>query len=183
MSGFLGFFFFFNIFENGAWAFQVAQWYRICLPVWEIQETWVQTLSQEDARDMGSNPESGRSPESGNGNSLQYSFLGNPRGRGAWQATVCRVAKSQTWLSTHISKGNTKYTLEPKVRNLKRWKRRMGLKTAGPCPSWVEDVDRTWDISSAFYLPFFFFFYCSIWDLISLTRVWIRTSNSGSGAS
>ena len=50
MSGVLGFFFFFffNIFENGAWAFQVAQWYRICLPVWEMQETWVQTLSQED---------------------------------------------------------------------------------------------------------------------------------------
>ena len=31
---------------------------------------------------------------------LQYSFLGNPIERGAWQATVHGVAKSWTWLST-----------------------------------------------------------------------------------
>ena len=29
----------------------------------------------------------------GNGNSLQHSCLGNPMDRGAWQATVHRVAK------------------------------------------------------------------------------------------
>ena len=33
-------------------------------------------------------PGSGRSPEDRNGNSLQYSFLGNPMDRGALQATV-----------------------------------------------------------------------------------------------
>ena len=43
--------------------------------------------------DMGSIPGSGRSPREGNGNPLQYSCLGNPMGRGAWQATVPRVAK------------------------------------------------------------------------------------------
>ena len=32
-----------------------------------------------DARDVGSVPGSGRSPEAGNGNPLQYSCLGNPR--------------------------------------------------------------------------------------------------------
>ena len=32
----------------------------------------------------------------GNGNSLQYSCLENPMDRGAWQATVHGVAKSQT---------------------------------------------------------------------------------------
>ena len=32
-----------------------------------------------DAGDMGSNPGSGRSPEVGNGNPLQYSCLGNSR--------------------------------------------------------------------------------------------------------
>ena len=32
----------------------------------------------------------------GNGNPLQYSCLGNPMDRGAWQATVHGVAKSQT---------------------------------------------------------------------------------------
>ena len=30
------------------------------------------------ARDVGSIPESGRSPGGGNGNPLQYSYLGNP---------------------------------------------------------------------------------------------------------
>jgi len=39
------------------------------------------------------------SPEEGNGNPLQYSCLENPMDRGTWQATVHRVAKSQTQLS------------------------------------------------------------------------------------
>ena len=34
----------------------------------------------------------------GNGNSLQYSFLENPRDRGAWWATVYGVAQSRTRL-------------------------------------------------------------------------------------
>ena len=54
---------------------------------------------------MGSIPGSGRSPGGGNGNPLQYSSLENPMDRGRWQATVQRVAKSQTWLkwlSMHI---------------------------------------------------------------------------------
>ena len=38
-------------------------------------------------------PESGRSLGEGNGNPLQYTYLGNPRDRGAWQATVHGVAK------------------------------------------------------------------------------------------
>ena len=37
---------------------------------------------------MGSIPGSGRSPGEGNDNPLQYSCLGNPMDRGAWQATV-----------------------------------------------------------------------------------------------
>ena len=45
------------------------------------------------------NPGSGRSPGEGNGNPLQYSCLGNPMDRGAWQATVHRVTKSWTQLS------------------------------------------------------------------------------------
>ena len=38
----------------------------------------------------------GRSPGEGNGNPLQYSCLENPMGRGAWQATVLGVVKTQT---------------------------------------------------------------------------------------
>ena len=50
------------------------------------------------AGDVGSSPESGRSPGEGNGNPLQYSCLGNPMDRGAWHATVHKVAKSWTQL-------------------------------------------------------------------------------------
>ena len=49
-----------------------------------------------DAGDLGSIPESGRSPGEGNGNPLQYSCLENSMDRGAWQATVHGVAQSQT---------------------------------------------------------------------------------------
>ena len=52
-----------------------------------------------NARDQGSIPVSGRSPGEGNGNSLQYTCLGNPMDRGAWRSTVHGVAKSQTRMS------------------------------------------------------------------------------------
>ena len=39
------------------------------------------------------------------GNPLQYSCLGNPMGRGAWQAPVPEVTKSQTQLGTHTQPG------------------------------------------------------------------------------
>ena len=44
-------------------------------------------------RDLSSIPGSGRSPEGGHGNPLQYSYLENSMGRGVWQATVHRFAK------------------------------------------------------------------------------------------
>ena len=47
-----------------------------------------------NAGDLGSIPGSGRSPGEGNGNPLQYSCLENSMDRGAWQATVHRVAES-----------------------------------------------------------------------------------------
>ena len=45
-----------------------------------------------DRRDVSSIPGSGRSPLGANGNPLQYSGLENPMDRGAWWATVRRVA-------------------------------------------------------------------------------------------
>ena len=44
-------------------------------------------------------PGSGSSPGGGHGNPLQYSCLENPMNRGAWQATVHGITKSQTRLS------------------------------------------------------------------------------------
>ena len=56
-----------------------------------------------DTGDMGSIPGPGRSPGGGHGNPFQYSYLENPMNRGAWQATVHRVAMSQTRLSDFTS--------------------------------------------------------------------------------
>ena len=49
-----------------------------------------------DIRDIGSIPGLERSPGGGHGNQLQFSCLENPVDRGAWQAIVYRVTKSQT---------------------------------------------------------------------------------------
>jgi len=46
-----------------------------------------------NAGDTGSIPGLGRYPGEGNGNPLQYSCLGNPIDRGAWQATIHGITK------------------------------------------------------------------------------------------
>ena len=62
------------------------------LPWWlrnmsAMQETWFQSLGQEDP------------PGGGNGNPLQYSCLENSTDGGSWRATIHGVAKSGTRLS------------------------------------------------------------------------------------
>ena len=52
-----------------------------------VQETACKT------GEVGLIPGSGRLPGEGNGNPLQYSCLGNPMDRGAWQVTVHWVAR------------------------------------------------------------------------------------------
>ena len=47
-----------------------------------------------DTGNAGSITGSGRSPAGGHSNSFQYSCLKNSMDRGAWRATVQRVAKS-----------------------------------------------------------------------------------------
>ena len=54
-----------------------------------------------NAGDLGSILGLGRSPGGGYGNSLQYSYLENPMDREAWRATVHRITKNRTRLSTH----------------------------------------------------------------------------------
>ena len=51
-----------------------------------------------DIRDVGKILRSGRSPEGGHGNPLQYPCLDDPVDRGAWWASVHRLAKSWTLL-------------------------------------------------------------------------------------
>ena len=55
----------------------------------------------EDTIVVGWIPGSGRSPGGGNGNLLQYTCLENSKGRGAGQATVHRVTKSEIQLNVH----------------------------------------------------------------------------------
>ena len=57
--------------------------------------------SAGDARDVGSVLGPGRFLREGNGYLLQYSCLENPRDRGAWQATVHGIAKSQMSMHAH----------------------------------------------------------------------------------
>ena len=57
--------------------------------------------ANEDLRDTGSIPGSRRNPAGRNGNPLQYSFQEESMDRGVWGATVPRVMKSWTQLSTH----------------------------------------------------------------------------------
>ena len=63
-----------------------------------------------NAGDLGSIPGSGRSPEEGNGNPLQYSGLENPMDRGAMVDYSPWVTKNRTRLSDFTSlhfKANT----------------------------------------------------------------------------
>ena len=53
-----------------------------------------------NAGDLGLISGLGRSPEGGNGNTLIF-LPGESMDRGAWQAMVQRVAKSQTQLTKH----------------------------------------------------------------------------------
>ena len=54
--------------------------------------------SGRDAGNVGLISGSGRSPGGGNGNPLQYSCLGNPMDRGAWQLES-RRSQSRAWLT------------------------------------------------------------------------------------
>ena len=54
----------------------------------------VLACSAGDTGDVGSIPGSESSPVKGNGNPLQYSCLGNPTDRGAWQTTVYGIEQS-----------------------------------------------------------------------------------------
>ena len=101
-----------------------------------------------DAGDMGPIPGSGRSPGGRNGNSLHCSCLRNPMDRGAWQATVHGVAKSQTQLTTHINKTTTttfyeKCTERERQRDAETWRETEILHLW----SWgikISLVDKTW---------------------------------------
>ena len=65
----------------------------------ETQETWVQSLSQEDPLEEEM--------------AVQNFCLENPMDCGTWQATVRRAAESQTQLNTHTCIGEWKFPFFP----------------------------------------------------------------------
>ena len=73
----------------------VAQWWRVHLPVLEMQETQVQPLGRQN------------SPGAGSSNPLQYSCLNKSMDGGAWRAKVHGVAESRTKLSMHARTHDT----------------------------------------------------------------------------
>ena len=70
--------------------------YKILLQSAIQQRGEESAASAGNAGDVGSIPGLGRSPGVGNGTPLQDSCLENPMDRGAWEAAVHGVAKSQT---------------------------------------------------------------------------------------
>ena len=80
------------------WALLVAQLVKYPLA---MQETSC------NAGDADSIPRSGRYPEGGNGNTHQYSCLGNPMDRGAWWAKIHGVTKNQTQLTLNQQQHST----------------------------------------------------------------------------
>ena len=65
------------------YSFFIAEWFHHGFPWWPGGK---ECICQ--AGDMGLTPGSGRTPEEGNGTSLQHSCLGNSMDRAVWRATV-----------------------------------------------------------------------------------------------
>ena len=98
----------------------MAQCLRICLSV----------------GDEGSIPESGRSLEVGNGNPLQYSCLGNPTERGAWQATVyggCKESDTTKRAHTHTHTHTHGVLIREEIRTQTQREDEMKTQGEGSC--------------------------------------------------
>ena len=94
-------------------------------------------------RGRGSVPGLGRSAGGGNGNPLWYSCLKNPMDRGAWQATVHEVTKSQTRLSTHTQRQGDSENVSSRGPWLEScttglWASRVDTASSAPHPSCVQ---------------------------------------------
>ena len=87
-----------------------AQLHRASQVVLAVKNLHANAGDLRDTRDMGSILGLGRSPGGWHGNPLQHSCLENPMDRGAWQATVHRVTKSQTQQS-NLAQLHRHYTL------------------------------------------------------------------------
>ena len=72
--------------------------FKMGIPRW----CWESACQYRRHKRCGLDPWVGKIPWRRTCNPLQYCCLENPMDRGAWWAIVHRVAKSWTWLNTHI---------------------------------------------------------------------------------
>ena len=86
--------------------------YNLILFSWSFLSSSAGKISACNGRHPGLIPESGSSPEQGNGNPLQYSCLENSMDRGAWRATVHGVTKGQTWLRDYTQRQDSFYDVK-----------------------------------------------------------------------
>ena len=88
--------------EYGALPHLYSPWYPLCFPrSGDGKDPTCQCRRHRDARSI---PGSGRSPGVDHGNPPKYSCLENPMDRGTWEATVHKMAQTQTQrkrLGTH----------------------------------------------------------------------------------
>ena len=91
--------------------FAASSCYLVCMRSFLLSDYWqgfpggsVAKESTCSTGELCSIPGLGRCPGEGNGSRLQCSCLENPMDRGAWWATVHRLAKSQTRLSDSHSR-------------------------------------------------------------------------------
>ena len=73
---------------------------QLTLSLWGFPYSSVDKESACNARDLGLIAGWERFPGEGNSNPLQYSCLGNPMERGAWQAAVCVIPRVKHKLVT-----------------------------------------------------------------------------------
>ena len=81
----------------GLLEWDTTAWVAYGLPRWRCGKELVCQCSRQ--QETGFHPWVEKTPEEGNGNPAQDSCLENPIGRGAWWATIHRVAKSWIRLS------------------------------------------------------------------------------------
>ena len=89
--------------RGSEWGIVVHPW-LIHVNAWKKTLQYCKVITSCSAGDSGSIPGLGRSSGKGNGNPLQYSCLENPMDRGAWRATVHRVAKSRICVPSKVNK-------------------------------------------------------------------------------
>ena len=112
------------------------------------------SVNAGNVRDVGLDPELGRSPGVGNGNPLQYSCLENFMNRRAWWATVHGATKSRTPLKRLSRHTHTLRRYKTGLKTKNHGQRRQTVK-ASRARNWggfLEEVAFELDLKNSWHL-------------------------------